>query len=153
MPWLLKTDYNLLLKFMYEMHNAGNGRVLCVFCNLQSRKWLNTCLLQETAFPPLSGFQFGSVGYLACCEGRKGSNDKVISSRVSLFWNIFAFHQRALTDLDGYSLSVKEREVVRIHLFRISLPWILFKSSPLGLMNFFLEILRPRYSEANQIPS
>ena len=75
------------------MCNAANGRVLCVFCNLQSRKWLSTCLLQDTAFPPLSQYQFASVGPLACCDGRKGPKDKVISSRVSLFCNIFAFHQ------------------------------------------------------------
>lgn len=42
-----------------------------VFCNLQSPKWLSTCLLQETAFPPLSQYQFGSVGPLACCERKK----------------------------------------------------------------------------------
>lgn len=53
------------------MCNAANGRVLCVFCNLQSPKWLSACLLQETAFPPLSHYQFGSVGPLACCERKK----------------------------------------------------------------------------------
>lgn len=135
------------------MCNAGNGRMLCVFCNLQRSKWLSTCLLKETAFPPLSGFHFGSLGCLTCCGGRKGSNDEAISSRVSLFWNIFAFHQGS-SWLRWLLIKWQKREKLSGSIYYVSLCHEYDSKAPLWVWwTYFWRFLRPKYSQANQISS
>lgn len=137
-----------IVTFMYEMHNAANGRVLCVVCNLQSPKWLSICLIQETAFPPLSRYQFGSVGPLTCREGRTGPNDKVISSRVSLFWNIFAFHQGSYC-LRWLLIKWQKRYKLSGSLQCVPSTMNMIQRLPFGFDELFGAFARLKYSQAN----
>lgn len=152
MPWLLKTDYNLLLNscMKYIMQEMVEYCVFSATCKAVSD--LVPACFKKLPFLLCLAFSLDQLGIWLAVRGGKVQMIKW-SLQESLYFGIFLPSIRALTDLDGYSLCGK-REKLSGSIYFVSPFHEYYSKAPLWVWwTSFWSFLRPRYSQANQIPS